>query len=150
MTARHGSYIDLLGVFRQYGNDVGRELFARVAFNIAISNTDDHLRNHAAFWDGYRLELTPAYDLSPMIRSGETASQAIAYSSDGERVSNLTALGKCAGEYGLTRAAGAEVIDRIVDTIRSQWDAAADVARLTQAERDALYGRQFLNPGSTR
>ncbi|WP_353650107.1 HipA domain-containing protein [Nakamurella sp. A5-74] len=35
-------------------------MFARTAFNIAMSNTDDHLRNHAAFWDGQRLHLTPA------------------------------------------------------------------------------------------
>ena len=32
-------------------------------FNVAIGNNDDHARNHAAFWDGHALELTPAYDL---------------------------------------------------------------------------------------
>ena len=48
--------------WRRCGNrvpDAGEELFRRVAFNIAISNTDDHLRNHAAFWDGRALALTP-------------------------------------------------------------------------------------------
>ena len=34
-----------------------RELFARITFNILTGNTDDHARNHAAFWDGR--ELTP-------------------------------------------------------------------------------------------
>ena len=29
-----------------------RELFARIVFNVCVSNTDDHARNHAAFWDG--------------------------------------------------------------------------------------------------
>jgi hypothetical protein len=33
-----------------------------------------------------------------------------------------------------------------VDTIRAEWDEAADVARLTSAERDRLWGRQILNP----
>ena len=31
-------------------------------FNILCGNSDDHARNHAAFWDGYAPALTPAYD----------------------------------------------------------------------------------------
>jgi serine/threonine-protein kinase HipA len=50
-----------------------RELFSRIAFNILCSNTDDHPRNHAAFWDGQALSLTPAYDLCPQLRSGGEA-----------------------------------------------------------------------------
>jgi serine/threonine protein kinase HipA of HipAB toxin-antitoxin module len=34
-------------------------------FNILVGDTDDHARNHAAFWDGKLLELTPAYDICP-------------------------------------------------------------------------------------
>lgn len=40
-----------------------RELYRRMVLDIAISNIDDHLRNHAAFWDGTSLRLTPAHDL---------------------------------------------------------------------------------------
>jgi serine/threonine-protein kinase HipA len=40
-------------------------VFERIVFNIVIGNTDDHARNHAAFWDGTHLDLTPAYDLCP-------------------------------------------------------------------------------------
>ena len=29
-----------------------RDLFSRIVFDICIGNTDDHARNHAAFWDG--------------------------------------------------------------------------------------------------
>ncbi|MFY9487818.1 MAG: type II toxin-antitoxin system HipA family toxin, partial [Solirubrobacterales bacterium] len=50
-----------------------RELFARVAFNIVCSNTDDHLRNHAAFWNGQSLALTPAYDICAYPRTGEAS-----------------------------------------------------------------------------
>jgi serine/threonine-protein kinase HipA len=50
-----------------------RELFARIVFNVCINNTDDHPRNHAAFWDGAQLTLSPAYDLGPQPRAGETA-----------------------------------------------------------------------------
>ena len=49
----------------------------QVVFNILCSNTDDHARNHAAFWDGQALELTPAYDICPQPRTGGEASQAM-------------------------------------------------------------------------
>ena len=48
-----------------------------MVFNILIGNTDDHARNHAAFWDGHLLQLTPAYDICPQPRHGRTASQAM-------------------------------------------------------------------------
>ena len=54
-----------------------RELFARIVFNILVGNTDDHARNHAAFWDGDGLTLTPAYDICPQSRTGREASQAM-------------------------------------------------------------------------
>jgi len=34
-----------------------------MVFNILMGNTDDHARNHACFWDGEFLDLTPAYDV---------------------------------------------------------------------------------------
>jgi serine/threonine protein kinase HipA of HipAB toxin-antitoxin module len=39
-------------------------------FNILIGNTDDHARNHAAFWDGENLAFTPAFDICPQSRAG--------------------------------------------------------------------------------
>jgi len=46
------------------------ELFARITFNILTGNNDDHARNHAAFWDGVDLTLTPAFDICPTPRAG--------------------------------------------------------------------------------
>jgi serine/threonine protein kinase HipA of HipAB toxin-antitoxin module len=58
----------MLDVLRELGRDpqdIGRTLFERIVFNIAIGNNDDHARNHAALWDERSLELTPAFDLTP-------------------------------------------------------------------------------------
>lgn len=64
MASRHSSYADLAdNIRRGPWTDVPgtlREMYARLVFNVCISNTDDHLRNHAAFWDGTHLQLTPA------------------------------------------------------------------------------------------
>lgn len=60
--ARYVTSPDVLAVLRRHGPtraDPSPELFARIAFAKAISNSDDHARNHAAFWDGHHLSLIP-------------------------------------------------------------------------------------------
>ena len=42
-----------------------RELFKRIVFNIAVSNCDDHLRNHGFILTRNGWTLSPAYDLNP-------------------------------------------------------------------------------------
>ena len=46
-------------------------------FNILVGNEDDHAKNHACFWDGSRLSMTPAYDLLPQRRIGMEGRQAM-------------------------------------------------------------------------
>ena len=123
-----------------------RELFSRVAFNICVGNTDDHARNHSAFWDGSDLSLTPAYDICPQLRSGGEAVQAMAIGADRYQFSRLSGLVAAAPLYHLTPVEGQEIIDHQIEVIRSQWDAAADAARMTQVDRDLLWGRAILNP----
>ena len=81
-----------------------RELFARITFNILVGNNDDHARNHAAFWDGEWLTLTPAYDICPQPRSGGETSQAMIIGRDGFRMSQLAGCVERAGTYMLTEA----------------------------------------------
>ncbi len=72
LAARHASYANLAQIVRASFMDPGlnlRELFSRITFNILVGNTDDHARNHAAFWDGQMLTLTPAYDVCPQVRN---------------------------------------------------------------------------------
>ncbi len=65
----HGSYPELVDVLTQNGSRVGRdvrELYRRMAFNVLVSNVDDHLRNHGFLWTGGQgWSLSPAYDLNP-------------------------------------------------------------------------------------
>jgi serine/threonine-protein kinase HipA len=66
MTARYASYEDFAETIRHRftePKDTLKELFSRLAFNILCGNTDDHARNHSAFWNGKELTLTPAYDI---------------------------------------------------------------------------------------
>jgi serine/threonine-protein kinase HipA len=64
------SYLDLVDVIETYGTNVEanlHQLWRRIVFNIAISNTDDHLRNHGFLLNPKGWELSPAYDLNPSI-----------------------------------------------------------------------------------
>jgi serine/threonine-protein kinase HipA len=122
-----------------------RELFGRIAFNMLCGNTDDHGRNHAAFV-GPELELTPAYDICPQARSGESAEQAMAFDRDGNRDSRLALLLDAADLYLLNRHEASVLIDAMVASIREQWEDVGNLAELTAVERSRLWGRQFLNP----
>lgn len=146
--ARYGSYPELMDVLREFGrmpSVVGRELFERIVFNVAIGNNDDHARNHAAFWDGTSLQLTPAFDLTPQVRSTDTSAQAMAIGRDGSRASRFSVCVAAAGDYGLSRRSGVEVVDRIVSTIEDGWLEAADTAGLSVADRTVLWKRSILN-----
>ncbi len=145
---RYATYTDLTHRIRsRFANPTVtlRELFGRIAFNMMCGNTDDHGRNHTAFV-GEELELTPAYDICPQARSGETAEQAMAFDDHGTRDARLTLLVDAAGLYLLDRSEARDIVDAQEVTIREQWNDVCDAAKLTTVERTRFWGRQFLNP----
>lgn len=64
------SYMEIADALRRHGaaaKDDIRELWRRIVFNVLISNTDDHLRNHGFLYEGPAgWRLSPAYDLNPV------------------------------------------------------------------------------------
>jgi serine/threonine-protein kinase HipA len=148
MEARYASYEDLCVAIRHRFRDPDstlRELFARLVFNILVGNTDDHARNHAAFWDGKLLALTPAYDICPQSRSGLQASQAMLIAGD-ERRSQLAACRRAAVNFHLDSAEADALIEAQVQAIRDAWRDVCDEAELGAVERNLMWGRQILNP----
>lgn len=145
--ARYSSYVEILDVLRRRGRDgdVGRKLFERIVFNIAVGNTDDHARNHAAFWDGSELELTPAYDICPQLRSGTEARQAMDITVDGRRDSQFAICVGAAASYGLSAQDARDIVDSQVTVIRESWKDAADLVGLSADDRALLWERQILN-----
>jgi serine/threonine-protein kinase HipA len=63
------SYLDLAEFIMKNGGNVDEdleELWKRIVFNIAIKNTDDHLRNHGFLLSPAGWLLSPAYDVNPV------------------------------------------------------------------------------------
>lgn len=147
MMARYASYEIFAAIIRQrFTNprETLKELFSRLVFNILCGNTDDHARNHAAFWDGKNLTLTPAYDICPQSRAGNEASQAMLISGN----NNLSQLKSCletAHNFLLSEKDAHCVFDKITCAIETHWDAVCDEAALSEVEKNSLWGRQFLN-----
>lgn len=147
------SYSELADLARSRFVEPGptlRELFARITFNIIVGNTDDHARNHAAFWDGVELALTPAYDIVPQLRSGAEASQAMAIGPDGFRGSQLAGCVERAASYRLSGTEARAIIDHQIATVEEHWEAACDHAGLSDTDRRSFWGRQILNPFALR
>jgi serine/threonine-protein kinase HipA len=147
MMARYASYADFADIIRERFIEPKRtlhEMFGRIACNILCGNTDDHARNHAAFWDGKMLTLTPAYDICPQPRTGREASQAMLIRG-GDRRSQIATLLNASHVFGLRHKEAGKLIEGIIDTIRFHWKDLCDEADVTTIDRTFYMGRQFLN-----
>lgn len=153
--ARWSSYPELMDVLRKHaptGKGLGRTVFERIVFNVLITNIDDHARNHAAFWDGAHLELTPAYDLLPHLRTSYEVRQAMdigrspAPDQNGERASTRSTCIRAAAEYNLTTSEATDIFDRQVDTIHEHWKGVADEVGLTREQAQGMLGTSIVHP----
>jgi len=118
-------YPDIVDFIRAHGaspEEDLRELFARLIFNMTVTNTDDHLRNHGFLLGEHGWRLSPAFDLNPAIY-GDRLSLLI----DGE--DNLIRADlalKTAGLYGLDESEAKEITERIEDTVCQNWRSIAE------------------------
>lgn len=147
MLARYASYETLAEIIRHRFTDPKAtlvEMFSRLVFNILCGNTDDHARNHAAFWNGQQLTLTPAYDICPQGRTGNEASQAMLIAGN----NNLSQLKTCleaAHNFLLSETEARSIFKKLISVIEQNWEAVCEEAELSEVDKKLLWGRQFLN-----
>lgn len=148
--ARYASYETLALIIRHRFSapkDTLRDLFGRLVFNVLCGNTDDHARNHAAFWDGRELSLTPAYDICPQPRVGGEASQAMRIAG-GSGLSRLSTCLDAAGHFLLSPEEARDIFARLRTVVEERFDGVCEEAGLGAAERSLLRERAFLKPWS--
>ena len=151
MMARYASYETLAEIIRHRFTDPKqtlKELFSRLVFNILCGNTDDHASNHAAFWDGQALTLTPAYDICPQGRTGNVASQAMLIAGN-NNMSQLKTCLETAHNFLLSEDDAREIFGHLTAAIETHWQSVCDEAALSEVDKNLLWQRQFLNPYST-
>ena len=133
------SYLEILDALRREGAQVeidARQLWRRVVFNILVSNTDDHLRNHGFLREVAGWRLAPAYDLNPVPVDVKPRIHALAIDEADPNASLETAFA-VASSFGIAKPADARAIAREVGTAVATWRDAAGRSGIkpTQIER---------------
>ncbi|WP_317124801.1 type II toxin-antitoxin system HipA family toxin [Aureibaculum luteum] len=113
------SYLEIAEFIQNYGVNIDinlAQLWWRIVFNIAISNTDDHLRNHGFILTDKGWVLSPAYDINPSIDK-----DGLALNIDMDNNALDFDLVKSEGEYfRLDKAQRDEIISEVLNAV-SNW-----------------------------
>ena len=124
-------YLDIVDFILQNCCDVEdnlRQLYRRVAFNIAIGNSDDHFRNHGFLLTARGWTFSPAYDMNPTLNDY----QALLINSSTNRA-DLQVLLDSSQEYLIGKEEAKRIIDEVKDGV-SKWKTIA--IRLGIAKRE--------------
>lgn len=133
--AASGDYLDIAEALTDLDTaDVPsslQQLWRRAAFNVAVRNTDDHLKNHAVLWgrDGWRL--SPAFDITVNEVGGSYRATAMdGHSSPGGETRGLAGL---ADAFGLTAPVQQTILDDILRATQ-HWRARAAALKIAPSE----------------
>ncbi|QHI98672.1 type II toxin-antitoxin system HipA family toxin [Xylophilus rhododendri] len=123
-----GSYVELAQTLRRLSfrpeHDL-QELFRRLVFNLAVGNTDDHVKNHGMLQDHQgRWRLAPAFDMVPQF-GGMAGYQELAIL-PGQRDARLALAREAAPHFGLNADRAEEIVSTTLATLARR--AAAAVA----------------------
>ena len=115
------SYLDIAGFIKAScvsPKKSLKELWMRIVFSMAISNTDDHLRNHGFILTKNGWELSPLYDVNPTPYGDELA---LNVNTEDNSISIDLAI-ESAHHFGLSDEEATEIANNITTTVRDNWE----------------------------
>ncbi|WP_246590266.1 type II toxin-antitoxin system HipA family toxin [Marinobacterium ramblicola] len=129
-------YLELAEFLTNHGsesrNDLA-ELWRRIVFNIAVSNVDDHLRNHGFLFDGKGWRLSPAYDINPTaVANGlhlniDDKSNSLSYELAFEVIEF----------FQLSREVAEDIFVKVLASV-GQWREVADLIGISRTEQEIM------------
>ncbi|HYG42583.1 MAG TPA: HipA domain-containing protein [Bordetella sp.] len=134
------SYLELAQFLRAQGSAAHADadlaqLFRRVAFNVAIGNRDDHLRNHGFVLDQTGWRLAPAFDVNPNIDKAEH----VLNLDDADNRPSLQTVLNTAAFYGLGDEQARAVVEEVAVAVDG-WQDAARKAGISSADINLTAG----------
>lgn len=128
------SYLELAQFLRSRGDAAHvdadlAQLFRRVAFNVAVGNRDDHLRNHGFILGETGWRLAPAFDVNPNVDKAEH----VLNIDDVDNRPDLDTVLGTAAFYGLDDLQAQQVLEEVVSVV-DQWPEAARRAGIASAD----------------
>ncbi len=134
------SYIEIADALRTDGAEVTRDLrqlWRRMVFNILVSNTDDHLRNHGLLRVARGWRLSPAYDMNPMPVDVRPRVHVLAIDEE-DQTSSLANAMTVSPSFGISKAAEARAIAKEVGSAVATWRDVADRHGVRKGEIDRM------------
>ncbi len=130
------SYLDIAEFISNHGTNIEanlHQLWLRIIFNIAISNTDDHLRNHGFILTATGWILSPAYDLNPSIEK-----DGLALNIDTDNNALDFELAKSVGEYFRLNEKQMKTIIKELLEVTTNWKTIAKKNGISRSEQDLM------------
>lgn len=131
------SYLELAKVLINQGANTDtdlRELWSRIVFNLLVSNTDDHLRNHGFILEpGRGWHLAPAYDMNPD-KYGDGLKLNV---SENDNALDLDLARSVAKYFRISNNDANEIIEEF-QAVVSQWPKLAKALKISQREQDDI------------
>ncbi|WP_455017407.1 type II toxin-antitoxin system HipA family toxin [Oribacterium sinus] len=125
------SYLDIAAFIKSYGAQPKRdliELWKRIVFNMAVSNTDDHLRNHAFIFTENGWRLSPLYDVNPVPYGDELSLNV----DEADNSINIDLAIETAVRFGLSRTDATNDAKDILVIVRENWEKLATAYGLSR------------------
>ena len=131
------SYLDIAAFIKSYGaqpkKDLG-ELWKRIVFNMAVTNTDDHLRNHAFILTDKGWILSPLYDVNPVPYGDELS---LNVDEEDNSISINLAV-QTAVRFGISESNAEAQAEEILKIVRENWEKTAAGYGLTRRQIEEM------------
>lgn len=127
------SYLEIAGFIKSYGAKPKAdlvELWRRIVFNMAVTNTDDHLRNHAFLLTKKGWILSPLYDVNP-VPYGDELSLLV---DDRDNSISIELAVQTAPRFGISEKDALLYAEDILLTVKNNWEKLAKEYGLTRGQ----------------
>lgn len=127
------SYLDIVDFIKAYGANPKSdllELWKRIVFNMAVTNTDDHLRNHAFILSNNGWVLSPLYDVNPVPYGDELS---LLIDSEDNSI-NIDLAISVAPRFGITEKEAAKQSKEILTIVGNNWERIAKEYGLSRGQ----------------
>lgn len=131
------SYLDLVSFIKSNGANPKRdlvELWRRIVFSMAVSNTDDHLRNHGFLLKEDGWHLSPMYDVNPVPEGNELS---LCVNEDDPTISVDLAV-QIAPHCGISQNKAISLSEEILKIVRDHWRRLATEYGLSRSAQEYM------------
>ena len=131
------SYLEIVSFLKANGSKPKEdleELWKRIVFSMAVSNTDDHFRNHGFILEKSGWKLSPLYDVNPDIYGNYLSLNVNSEESDLDFELAIRA----SAYYGLDEKKAKEIVNEIAENVRDNWKIIAQKYGINRSEIERM------------